>query len=347
MTKHCVLLLFMSLSVLFSGCGKPGDSKDNFKTKEVIVPVTVREVLPLDFAEFGIYYGKTSGIKEATLISMSGGRVEEIKVKEGQRVQAGQSLASIQGNRAVTGYDLAVLNEKVARENHARQQKHLEEGNASQLAVDQAHLAFLNSKSARLAAQKVKEGALCISPLAGRVVSRHITLHQELSPGSPTFTVAQLNRVKIRIGIPENDMTGLKTGNRAEVTLSMLPDRVWKGSLTSLARQMENRTRTFPAEITIDNADGRVLSGITARVKLLRRNMRNRLVVPTIAIRTEGDQSFVMIAEAGKGKKVIITTGPGNNTHTVITSGLQRGMNLIVENQHMVADGTPLKIIDK
>lgn len=338
-----VCLLFL----VIANCSKkenPGGNEN--ETVQDTVPVSVVVLEERDFLEYGEYYGNVQGINKATITCYAGGSVEKISVKEGAYVKKGSSLARIDADRIATGYETAQLNEKIAKDNHERLKRHLEAGNASQVAVDQAHLQWLSSKTQRIEAEKGYKGALCTTPINGIVTSRFIELHQELPPGTPAFTVTQLHKVKVTIGIPESEIDGVKEGNEAEVTFSIFPDRTWKGKVYRLTREASRISKTFQAVLQIENSDRKIKPGLTAYVKLILKKMESRIVVPTGAILLEGENNYVMVMEKNRAVRYDVETGETNNNQTVISKGLPSGSALIVKGHHIVSDGTSVKVID-
>jgi RND family efflux transporter MFP subunit len=332
---------------LMGGCGNKNATPEAVETNNAVdtIPVKAITLQPRDFTVRGEYYGRVSGVEEARLVCAGGGRVEKLNVAEGAYVKAGQRLGDINADEAVNAYETAKLNEKIASDNHERLKAHLADGNASQLAVDQARLNWLNAKSALLKAATVRRGALCITPISGTVINRHVELYQELPPGSPTFTIAKLHTMKIGIGIPEHDIADVTIGNEAEVRFDLFPDRVWKAKLVRLAREISPQNRTFTAELHVGNKDGDLVSGLTAYVNLNLRSLSDQVVVPADAIRSEKKESFVMTVKNGRARYRAVELGPTNETHTVILSGLDAGERLIVGGQHLVSNGTPVTIM--
>jgi membrane fusion protein (multidrug efflux system) len=338
--------LLLGLSIL--GCQKPSTAVNGIEVSQTEshspVAVQVLTVLPGDFVEYGEYYGQAGGWTEKTLVSLAGGSVEAIYVKEGDAVTKGQALGSIDIEKLRTACEVARLNERMARENHARQRQFYADGNASRLAVDQAELAWLNSKGALLEAEKMLEGALCITPIDGIVLSRFIELHQELPPGSRTFAVARLDKIRIEIGIPEQEISGIAVGNEAEVSFAMYPGRTWQGRLERISRELSPETLTFRAEVRVDNPDRKILSGITAKVRLKRHSLKNQIAVPSAAILTSGEETYVMVEEGNRALKVPVVPGPTDNARTVILRGLAAGSRLITEGNHLVQDGAQVRV---
>lgn len=343
----CGVLVVCMIFFVTSGCSKKEntDGSDSEVIQDTI-SVLVLTLEEQDFLEYGEYYGNVQGINEATIICYAGGSVEKIFVKEGAYVKKGSSLARIDADRITAGYETAKLNEKIAKDNHERLKRHLEAGNASQVAVDQAHLGWLNSKTKRIEAEKALKGALCTAPIGGIVTSRFIDLHQELAPGTPAFTVTQLHKVKVTIGIPESEIEGVKEGNEAEVSFSIHPGRTWRGKVNRITREASKVSKKFKAVLHIDNKDRTIKPGLTAYVKLSLLESRNQIVVPTSAILTEGKENYVMVMENNKAVKKNIALGASNKNQTVVRSGLDKGSHLIIKGHHILSDGSLVKIVN-
>jgi len=340
MNKHhtpTFLWPLMAGLVLAAGCQKP--QAPVAEKNDPLVRVSVITAQLSSFSETGLYYGKLAGTANATLVAALGGRVDAVLASEGSQVTAGQSLGRINADKAQATRDMVALAEKIAKENLDRQRQFFKDGNASQISVDQAELAWLTARNTTIDAQKALEGALAITPIGGTVTHRYVELYQELPPGSPTFAVASIDTMKVTIGIPEPEMAGVAEGNAAEVTVDSVPDRVWKGRVSRLGREVSSDTLTFAAEVTFDNADHRLLPGTSATVNLHRRDLANRILVPTEAVLTQGQQSFVMVEAAGVAHRVSVTLGPTSKTQTVIAQGLKAGDRVIVAGNNLTSDG--------
>ena len=336
--------ILIVLLVLFSCSG--GDKSAEETKVEKVVPVKVLKVSASSFVEYGEYYGEVSGIEEAHLISFTGGKVESINVKEGDFVKKGTSLGSVNGQQGRTMYDIALLNEKIAYDNYLRQEKFLKTGNASQLIVDQSKLGWLNSKNQTLDAERAMNGALCITPIDGTVVARYIDVHQEIGPGMPTFSVSNMDKLKVSFGVPEKDVAGIDIGNEALIYFDIFPNKTWEGKLVRLDKKASPKTLTFQAEVEIDNPEGLLISGITAKVELKRQNLKEQIVVPSVTILNQGMEKYVMVAEGKIAKKYEVEVGSSNKNQTIVLNGLSNGAMLITEGNHIVVDGSSIKVLE-
>ena len=336
------MVFLCAILLVVTACQKPAPVVAE-KKDQVIRVATITTKLS-NFSEVGVYYGKLAGTENATLISVLGGRVDSIAVSEGASVEAGQSLGKVNAAKAQSNRDLAALNEKITKENLDRQKQFFKDGNASQISVDQSELAWLGAKNSSIDAQKALDGALCTAPITGVVTRRYVELYQELAPGSPTFSISSIDTMKVTIGIPEPEIAGVEVGNSAEIAVDTAPGAVWKGKLSRLSRELSRDTLTFSAEVTFENPNRRLLPGTSATVILHRRDLVDQILVPTEAVLTSSQESFVMVERDGVAHKVSVITGPTSKTRTVIAKGLKANENIIVAGNNLAADGSPVTV---
>ncbi|MFW5695709.1 MAG: efflux RND transporter periplasmic adaptor subunit [Alkalispirochaeta sp.] len=343
-----------------------------------VQPVRVFEVSAGRFVHYGAYLGKAEGVAEVELTA-AGGRVTEIRANEGDQVRAGQSLAAIDAQAAEVRYRTAEMNERLAEESYAREQRFLEQGSSYQLKVDQAHLAWLQSQSALLDAQKLREAAFAITPISGVVLSREIELHQKVDVGDLTFRVGDLSRIRISVGIPEADIaqadlwsgitpdqlvgsgphqdevangkgassaTPAPPGLTARVVFPAMPGAEWDAEIERVSLSRSDRTLTYEVNVLVDNSDFRIRSGQTAQVRVPLNHLPNALVVPTAAVYTRGRDSMVMVVTHGTIDERVVQLGPSDNTYTVIKSGVESEDRVVREGMNRLVEGDAVEIVD-
>lgn len=340
---------FIAILEIIVGCSKAetGKTVDVTDEKASSVPVTVIEVTNSDYYEYGEYYGRTKGIKSAEIFSVAGGKVEEVTILEGTIVEKGESLGKIATRGAEITLESAKLNEKISAENYRTLKDFLKKGNSTPLNVDQAHLNWLNSQSMLIDAQKVYDGAFCITPISGVVVTRNINTDEEILPGHNTFLVEDLSKIEIQIGIPESDMEGIKEGSKAQITMDLFPGRVWDGVLTRYSRKSSDRNLTFSAVVIVDNSDGTILSGTTAKVKLLRKSFTNSIVVPTDVVVNNNSGNYVMVLKNNIVTKKDVIIGASDEDRCVILNGVEKGDFLIEEGLYLLEDSQAVTVISE
>ena len=85
------------------------------------------------------------------------------------------------------------------------------------------------------------------------------------APGIPLFVIENVSRVKIEAQVPESAAAGLATGDPVEV---LVQGQTREARLSELLPAADPRSRTFTVRALLDNPDGRLRSGMFARLRL-------------------------------------------------------------------------------
>ena len=330
------------LSVLAWACQNKQESAKKSQITEI--PVEVNLVKPKTYIEYGYYIGEIKAIRQITLKTIGGGRASKILVNRGDQINKGQKLCDIQSEKFNALYQSTKLAMEIAQNNYNLAKRHLEKGTSSRLKVSKTHQEFLKKKSQRIDALEQKKGANCISPIGGTVVDRHFDIYDQLQPGQETLTIADLSQVRIAIGIPETQISGYRIGNRATIEIPGFSAGSWSGEISSLAQSVSAKTKTFTAEIDLDNTRKELKPGMSVQVVVLRYSLDNQIVIPSNTILIKGKEKIVMIAKDGLAQKRPILIFSQNETQTRIKSGLKVGDSLIVKGHSQVISGSAVKI---
>ena len=170
---------------------------------------------------------------------------------------------------------------------------------------------------------------------------------------SQIIRIVNLSEMYIEVEVPENYITSVKKGTDVEVDFPVLGEKV-----TSKVRQtsafINPSNRSFKIEIPVDNKNGNVKPNLTARLKINDYSNQEAILIPLAVIseNQNGDQ-YVMIAtdlKEGKdfntaiAKRRLIKTGKASENLIEITSGLEKGDNIIVEGARSVKEDQQIRI---
>jgi len=135
------------------------------------------------------------------------------------------------------------------------------------------------------------------------VIQKNVVQGMRVMPTDTLFDLADLSRVWVMADVYETDLPTMRLGMPADVTLSYLPGRTWRGSVTNIAPTVEEKTRTIKVRIEVDNQDGALKPDMFADVQL-RSDMGPGLVVPTAPSSTPGiASSCFSIARTGPSSR--------------------------------------------
>ncbi|MEN8150362.1 MAG: efflux RND transporter periplasmic adaptor subunit [Planctomycetota bacterium] len=166
-------------------------------------------------------------------------------------------------------YDRTTAEATAAKSRHARAKKNYELARKGADPEAKAREAEVRRAKARLDRVKDQiEKCRIVSPVDGRVVRRHTEIGAWLNPGSPVIEIVTLDPVLVRIGVGEKNIAKIAVGNPVIVRVDAHPGRVFTGKVRFVAPEAAPRTRAFPVQVEVANADGALLAGMFARVSI-------------------------------------------------------------------------------
>jgi HlyD family secretion protein len=201
----------------------------------------------------------------------------------------------------------------------------------TKLSVAQAQLD--DSKVALEQAQRNLDKAKIIAPFDGVVSAVNFSIG-DYAGSTAAVTVVNLSNLQIKVTVAEVDMPKVKVGNTAQVTLDALPGRTYNAKTTAIspAGTVTQGVVNYSVILTITDADDAIKPGMTANLTIEVERRDDVLILPTRAVRTQGNQRIVTVQFKGQSIQTSVTTGLSNDQSIEITSGLQQG-DVVVLNQ--------------
>jgi Cu(I)/Ag(I) efflux system membrane fusion protein len=183
------------------------------------------------------------------------------------------------------------------------------------------------------------------APIDGIVVEKNAVQGQMVEAGMRLYRLADLGIVWVQSQIYEQDLGLLKLGQEAEVSLSYLPDRKFRGRITYVYPTVDEKTRTARVRMEFHNPGLFLKPGMFATVEIHAELEPEALLVPDTAILRSGDKNTVFIAlEGGKFEPRNVTIGArSENDQIQILSGLKEGERVVTSGQFMLDSESQLR----
>ena len=137
------------------------------------------------------------------------------------------------------------------------------------------------------------------SPISGFVMERNAFAKQRIMPETALYTVADLSSVWVMADVFEYEAAAVRIGMPATLTLSYLPGRTFRGTVSYILPQVDPATRTLKVRIEFANPDFVLKPDMYGEVEFQTGGGR-RLVVPQTAVLNSGDRQVVFV-DRGKG----------------------------------------------
>ncbi|WP_027094349.1 efflux RND transporter periplasmic adaptor subunit [Cohnella thermotolerans] len=237
--------------------------------------------------------------------------VAEVKVEKNSEVKKGQVLATFEGEDVSLNLSKAKLNleqQQMQLEQAQEKWKSLQISGASDSELEDAQMSIktaqLNIKQTQLEIEDYEEKAKApdpiVAPIDGTVTAVNIKAGDDVSPQLEAFTIVNYNKLDMTISADELDITKLKVGQSANITLDALSDRKITGKVTEISKDgtSSNGVSTFPVTVTLDQTDN-VLPGMNGDVEIVIQSKENALMVPIEAVQQMGTRYFVRVPNDG------------------------------------------------
>ena len=164
---------------------------------------------------------------------------------------------------------------------------------------------------------------------------------------TPLFVIAQTDKVRIRVPVPERDAPWAGVGDQATVTFQALPGESFSGKVSRTAGSLDESTRTMTVEIDMENDGGRLLPGMFGEATIVLEEQGDSLVLPAGAVRhDEIGNSYVYVVDAGKVRVVEVTLGLDDGNLIQITKGLSGNERVVDAMLGRLQDGQVVNVQD-
>jgi len=188
----------------------------------------------------------------------------------------------------------------------------------------------------------LKDGEEIIADFTGKVGKREIA-QGVLGSESLIITLDDLKKIIIDIKVPENYVSVLKNGLKAEVT-SSANKKIFNGKIGAISSRIDPSTRSILSRIIVDNSDFEIIPGQLMTVKIIY-NETNQIGVPESAVTVQGNTAFVYVINDDVAEKTNIKIGKRNFGKVSVLFGLNEGDIVIAEGVSKVRDKAKVKIV--
>jgi len=177
------------------------------------------------------------------------------------------------------------------------------------------------------------------SPLTGLVGRVFVDIGENVTPQSAVAFVVNTEKVKVTVDIPEKYTPKISLFQQARVRVDAWPKEEFTGQVTKVSPVVDLSTRSSLVEITIDNPEGKLKSGMFAKVQLVLDTKKGALPVLQEAIIGRGEATTVFIVENNKATLKKVTLGLREGPYYEITSGIRGGDLVVIMGQQKLYEG--------
>lgn len=329
-------------SALISGCGTGEASVPDADAMEASTPVAVETAMP-SRSDINATYAASASISsdaDAPVTARVAGEIVELLVEEGDRVEVGQVLARLDGERLRLEMLSASANLDRAKKEYQRNTDLHERGLVSS-AMFEGLKYDLAALTASYELKRLNYDYSNIrATISGVVSSREIKTGENLNPGQVAFRITETKELVAYLQIPQAELAKFAAGHKATVKVASMPGRDFEATIIRISPTIDARNGTFRATAAIDNGDGYLAPGMFGRFIISYERHSNALVIPANALLDEDEETTVYVVQDDEVVRRKVETGIVENGRVEILSGLLDDDQVVVIGHSGLRDGS-------
>ncbi|QLK49018.1 efflux transporter periplasmic adaptor subunit [Vibrio owensii] len=362
------LVALMAATAILAGCGEANNAQKGGQAPLVVT----QDVTIIDYQPSKSYIGRIEAVEDTNITAQVSGYLEARHFDEGQMVEKGQLLYSIEPSsfeaqvasaKAALAQAKAAL--KKAELDHERGKNLLPRGSISQSEFDALTATLLGARAELEAANaqlKLAEVNLSYTqiraPFSGRISDSKVSTGDLLSPSSgilttlvsldpvhTSFSVSE--RERLTLGMDRIKGDGSDESSGVEVQLELENGEYFEhiGQLDFLGNRINTQTGTIAMRALVPNPEQQLLPGQHIKVNLRDKNAKDVIVIPRRAVQTDLEGDFAMVMTEGNvAERRNVKLGPQVEQGIIINEGLEQDDTVITQGLQRVRNGVEVRI---
>lgn len=323
------------------GCTDKTQSKKN----DSAVSVKIETVKESNVANTLDYVGMIEENSSTGLSFSTMGTIEKIYVSEGDYVSVGKLLAKLDPASAQSMLDAADALLKQAQDAYDRLKSVHDKGSLTEIQMVDIETKLQQAQSSYDIAKKNLGNCSLHAPVSGVVGKRMAEAGEYAVIGKTVLTILDISSVKVRVSVPENEISAIDSDCKSTITISALSNKRFKGKKIGKSVMANSISHTYPVYIDLSNPQKELLPGMVCKVELTPDKKCQSIVVPIGIIQTMADgQKFVWSDKGGIAKRTFVTTGLAKGNGVEITSGLSAGDLIISEGYQKISEDDKINV---
>ncbi len=330
-------MVLLCSAALWSGAG----AED---AKPAPVAVEAAKVTAAPLSEQVTAVGTLLSNESVTVSSEIPGRLQDIHFKEGEPVEKGAPLFTLDDSVYRAQLADAEAKLKLAEQTHKRTSTLYSSKYATAQSADEAASNLAVSTAAVELARVQLEKSHIVAPFSGIVGLRRVSAGEYIASGQALVNLEDVDPIKAEFRVPEKFLPAIRVGQSIVIKVDAFPDETFEGKVYAIDPRLDVAGRSLLVRALVPNDDQRLRPGLFARVTVLLQLKEDALSVPEQAIVPQGDSQFVFRIVDGKAALTKVVTGTRRDGRVEIVDGLAAGDEVVTAGQLKIRDGSAVAV---
>jgi RND family efflux transporter MFP subunit len=354
-SRTCRMAALLAVLAMLAGCAsQPDDQQIEFR-----VPVFVRDVGTGSVEDRVVATGSLRAPEAIALTPDNAGILVVARnsrgrrLAEGDRVQAGQTIAEITGEdiRLAAGTEASWQRYQTAKRDYEAMLTAHKDGIVSDMDLRQAESAVADAKMEWDRSQHTENRSKLTTPISGVILhlardenGLPIADGQLVAAGVTVAQVAPTGNLVADVDIVGPDIARIREGLTARIRHHAWEDHPFTGRVIRLAPTLDAATRTLRTEVTVNNEEGLLRPGMFVEVTMIAERREEVPVVPREAVTERGGRKVVFVLKGQRVERREVAIGLGDDEIVEIRQGLETGERIVVRGLETLTDGTRVRV---
>lgn len=307
------------------------------------IPVCVLVAEPTAVVRQTAYVGNVEPAKSAILTAPYPGTLKNIRVREGERVKAEQTVAETFSQSVESRYDAAVATLKRARDTYRRASQVHKSGSISDAKMVEAETALHQAEALEKAAAQARQDGRLKAPFDGVVDEILADDGVELTFGQPVMRIIDLSNVEIRFPVPEKEIGRWRTDDSVYIIVPALDDRLFQACVATTGLSASTVSHTYICTALLSDSAAVLKPGMVCKV-YDRRLTDSGFVLPAELVERDAQGTYVWVVENGRARKRAVRTAGFSGNGILIREGLRTGDDVITDGRRKISEGSIVEI---
>lgn len=312
------------------------------------VPVKVEAIAPSTFEHYITVQGMVTSDKLAMVSPKLGGVITRIHVQAGDKVSAGQVLAEMDNNVAMTQLQGLQTQYDFAKTVYEKQKRVWEQQAGSEIEYLRAKNTMESLEKQIATAKEQVDMSKIRAPFAGVVDKVVPKVGESVAPGVEAFRVVNLSNLRVEANVSESYLGNIQRGDEAKIEFPDMGQQI-TAKVATVAQAVDSKDRTFTVTIPLSSAVNFVRPNMISVVRINDMTRENALVVPLNAVQNVEGKNYLYIAEqTNKGviaRRREVSTGLIYEGKVEVLSGITAGDKVVVLGMTDIEDGDSIKLM--
>lgn len=347
--RPALVLLLAGFMLAACSPGQKDKGADRAADGEEEAPATVPvEVAPVERGSVYAVYTGTASLEtdaDALVVAKVGGEVRQILAEEGDRVQADQVMARLDGDRLRLEMERAQANLRKLEQEYQRNVQLHEKGLVSAGAFEDIKYELESLRAAYNLARLEYSYTEIRAPIEGVVAERFIKVGNTISPNDPVFHVTDMDPLIAYVHVPEREFRRLSPGQPAELVVDAIPRETFAAKIQRISPVVDAETGTFKITMEVPDPTGRLKPGMFGRFNIVWDAREDALLVPRVAVVDDETEQSVFVVNDGKAERRAVRLGYPRGDRIEVVEGLEGDEQVVVIGQAGLKDGAGVEVI--